>query len=103
MQSHLESRLDVVREAHPFTPALLDRLGKWIMTAPEEKLYRINPLKWAAQNGVDENVALDLFLHATQAGVFDMVWSVLCTQCGMLITTPGGLRAMSRNKRQCRL
>ncbi len=103
MQSSLESRLDVLHEARLFPPVLIERLGKWVATGPEEELYRISPLQWAKQNGVEENLVIDLFLHATKAGIFDIVWSVLCTQCGLLITSPGGLKAMSRGKRHCRL
>jgi Family of unknown function (DUF5939) len=103
MESQLESRLDIVRETLLFPPGLVDRLGSWIASAPEEELYRINILRWAAQMGSDEKLVLDLFLHATTAGIVDMVWSTLCTQCGLLITSPGGLRHMSRAKRHCRL
>jgi hypothetical protein len=103
MPSNLEARLDILRGSKSFPPVLIDRLGNWVATAPEEQLYRINPLKWAKKNAVDENLTIDLFLYATNAGIFDMVWSVLCTQCGLLITSPGGLKAMSRGKRQCRL
>jgi hypothetical protein len=103
MISNLEARLDVVRESQTFPPVLLDRLAKWIETAEERHLYRINPLKWAAANQVDEEVAINLFLHATNAGIFDLVWAVLCTQCSLQITTPGGLRAFSKVKRHCRL
>ncbi len=103
MLANLESRLQMVREAQAFSPGLLERLARWIESAQEADLYRINPLTWAADNHVDENVVIDLFLHATNAGIFDLVWSVLCTQCGLLITTPGGLRAFSRVQRDCRL
>jgi hypothetical protein len=103
MTSLLDSRLDIVREAQKFPPGLLERLEKWVESAPEEQLFRANPLRWAKQNAVDENLVIDLFLHATQAGIFDMQWSVLCTQCGLLVNTQGGLRAMSRGKRHCRL
>ena len=103
MIANLEARLDVVRESQSFPPVLLERLARWIETAPEQRLYRINPLRWAADNQVDEELAIDLFLHATNAGIFDLVWAVLCTQCGLQITSPGGLRAFSRVKRHCRL
>ena len=103
MHVQLDSRLDVLREANLFPPGLIDRFGRWIATAPDEKVYRINPLAWAREMEADEPLVVDLFLHATRAGIVDMVWSVLCTQCGMLVTTPGGLRAMARGKRHCRL
>jgi hypothetical protein len=103
MQRHLESRLDLLRETHLFPPGLLDRFGKWLTSAPDEQLYRINALRWASQVGADENLVIDLFLHATKTGIVDMVWAVLCTQCGIHVNSQGGLRAMSKGKRHCRL
>lgn len=103
MNSPLDARLDVVRATNLFPPGLLDRFGKWLATAPESDVFRVNPLSWARRNAVDENLVVDMFLHATHAGLVDMLWSVLCTQCAMLVTSPGGLRAMSRGKRHCRL
>lgn len=103
MQETLYSRLQLVREAHAFPPQLLNRLAQWIEKAREEELYRINVLRWAKTHDVDETLAIELFLHCAKAGIFELVWSVLCTQCGLLITTPGGLRAFSRTRRNCRL
>ena len=103
MNGQLESRLDVLSGTNLFPPGLLQRLGTWLATAPEKEVYRINAVGWAKQNQASEDLVIDMFLHATRAGLVDMVWSVLCTQCGMLVTSPGGLRAMSRGKRHCRL
>ena len=103
MLANLESRLQLVREAQAFPPVLLERLARWIESAEEADLYRINPLIWAGENHVDESVVIALFLYATNAGIFELVWSVLCTQCGLLINTPGGLRSFSRVQRICRL
>ena len=103
MSEALENRLQLVRDTNLFPPGLVVRLGNWIETAEEQDLYRINPLTWAAARQADENLVIDLFLHAARAGIFDLVWSVLCTQCGMLITTPGGLRSMRKTQRHCRL
>jgi hypothetical protein len=103
MSNLLDARMDIVREEKKFPPVLLERLETWIKTAPEEAVYRINPLRWAKQNAVDEDLVIDLYLHAARAGIFDILWSVLCTQCGLLVNTQGGLRAMSRGRRHCRL
>lgn len=103
MNSALESRLELVGQGHGFPSRLLERLGRWVETAPEERLYRINPLRWAEEQQADEKLVVDLFLHAAKAGIFDLVWSVLCTQCGMLINTPGGLRALAHTQRHCKL
>jgi len=100
---NLESRLQLVRDTRLFPPMLVERLRRFIETAEERELYRVNPLAWAASQQADENLVIDLFLHAAAAGLFELIWNMLCTQCGMVITTPGGLRAFSKTQRHCRL
>jgi hypothetical protein len=103
MNPVLESRLELLAQGQAFPSRLMERLGQWVETAPEDRLYRINPLRWAQEQQADENLVVDMFLHAAKAGIFDLVWSVLCTQCGILINTPGGLRALAHTQKHCKL
>jgi len=43
-----------------------------IRSAPDEALFRINPIPLAVERGVAENEAINLFLHATLAGLVEM-------------------------------
>ena len=40
----------------------------------DEELYRINPIQFATEKSIVEAEAIDLFLHACVAGLFDMDW-----------------------------
>ena len=89
-------------KAREFSPGLVERFGRWVQTADDADVYRVNPIAWAEQHGVSEDEAIDLMLHATRSGILELAWGVICPSCGMLITTPGGLRALGPNP-HCRL
>ena len=88
------ARLEAVRDASGFDKALLDTFAQFIRTAPDEDLFRTNPYRYAAQTGISEQQAIDLFLYATHAGILEFNWGVLCPNCYAFVTSPGGLRAI---------
>jgi class 3 adenylate cyclase len=94
MNDDLQMRLDLIARNHEFPDGVLETFAKWIRTADDPDLFKVGVVQWAKTNDVDEDVALDLFLHATKAGILEMSWGVLCPKCGMLVTTPGGLKAL---------
>jgi hypothetical protein len=53
-----------------------------IRSGEDDALFRINPIKFAADKGIAEAGAIDLFLHATAEGLFEMNWMQLCPRCG---------------------
>src|SRR5262249_53061962 len=82
-------------DPHPLS-ALLGKSGaadgataleRLVREAPDGRLNRINVLDFARREGLDEQRAITTFLHATQVGLLDMSWNVLCPCCG------GGLDA----------
>jgi class 3 adenylate cyclase len=97
MNDDLQMRLDLVARNHKFPDGLVERFGQWVRTADDPELFRIGVPHWAEDQGVEEDVALDLFLHATKAGIVEMTWGALCPSCGMMLTTPGGLKALSHD------
>lgn len=92
--SSLEARLDAVRKASSLSGALIDRLGAHLRSASDEDLFRMNPLAWAAANEATERESIDLFLHATRAGLLDFAWGIVCPGCAAFIQTSAGLRAV---------
>ncbi len=96
--TNLQARLDAVRRMGDFEPAVIERFANFIEQGPEEELFRTNPVRYAAKHGVSEARAIDLFLYATHAGLFDLSWGVICGGCGAFLTTPEGLKALSAEK-----
>ncbi|MSP63467.1 MAG: adenylate/guanylate cyclase domain-containing protein [Myxococcales bacterium] len=97
--SALSSRLDAVRSAGGFAPEVVSDFAAFLSAAPDEELFRISPLRYAAARGQGEREALDLFLHATHAGLCDFTWGVLCPGCVAFLTTGGGLRSLAERRR----
>jgi class 3 adenylate cyclase len=91
----LEPRLKAIASAGEFENGLMTQFGQWIRNAPDEALFRVNVLAWAQRHGIEERLALDLFLHAASAGVFDISWGVICPNCAILITALGGLKTIN--------
>jgi len=96
----LQSRLAAVRNAGRFDADVVGGLARYIAEAPDEKLFRMNPYRYAAEVGIAERDAVDLFLHAAHAGVVEFSWGVLCPACGSFITTDHALRALN-DERVC--
>jgi len=99
---NLQRRLDLVARDSKVDPSLLTHFGQWVRSATDEELFKIDVLDWAEKHKTSVDGALDLFLHAARAGIMEMSWGVICPFCGMLVTTPGGLRALGPNP-HCRL
>jgi class 3 adenylate cyclase len=98
--SDLDLRLDVLRARDDLRGADLDAFKAFLTSAPDEALFRMSPLRYAAAQGVGEQEAIDLFLHAAHAGILEFAWGVLCPGCLAFLTSPSGLRSLHQ-KRHC--
>ena len=99
--SDLAPRLAALRGKDEIAPGLLDDLKVFLERASDEELFRMSPLRYAAAHQIPEQQAIDLFLHATHAGILEFAWGVLCPGCMAFLTTPGGLRGIQ--KKRCQL
>src|SRR5262245_34417591 len=94
--SDLDPRIAALRAREALPGAVIDAFAAYLTGAPDEGLFRMSPLRYAASRGISEQEAIDLFLHATHAGILEFAWGVLCPGCMGFLTTPGGLRALHR-------
>jgi class 3 adenylate cyclase len=99
---NLKRRIELVERDSKVSPALLAHFADWVRSATDDELFKVDVLMWAEAHQIPQDEALDLFLHAARAGIFEMSWGVICPFCGMLVTTPGGLKALGPNP-HCRL
>jgi class 3 adenylate cyclase len=81
----LDEAMAKVERVRAWSPRVTSKLEHHVRTAPDEELFRVNPLQWASGRGVDENEAIDLFLHSAKAGLFYMDWNVICPCCGKVM------------------
>ena len=77
----LEQRLAALESARSWSPRVVSKLESLIRSVDDYDLFRINPLLYAAAQGIDEPESIDLFLHATNVGLFDLDWLIVCGSC----------------------
>jgi class 3 adenylate cyclase len=95
----LDERLARLEATRPWSPRVVSRLEGLIRTDDDAALFRINPLTFASQRGLDEGEAIDLFLHATALGLFEMDWLLICPRCACAVESFARLRAVLRRFR----
>ncbi len=61
--------------------ALVERLSAYVSSADDLSVQKMRPYAIADQWAADRRETLDLFLHATRAGMLDFSWEVLCPHC----------------------
>src|SRR2546421_6764932 len=81
----------------------VDAVEQLVRDAPDHKLCRINALDFSSEHGLDEERAIAAFLHATQMGLFELSWNVLCPACGGVLNTHATLRTVKREEYVCEL
>lgn len=101
-ESALEERLARLEAAKSWSPRIVSRLEMLIRSAPDEAVFRINPIRFAAERGIAETEAVDLFLHATLAGLVEMDWLLYCPLCSDVVASFRSLRAV-HNRFHCHL
>jgi class 3 adenylate cyclase len=95
----LDERLARLEAARPWSPRVVSRLEALIRTDDDAVLFRINPFTFASQRGLGEGEAIDLFLHATALGLFEMDWLLICPRCACAVESFARLRAVLRRFR----
>ena len=90
----LEGKMTEIEQARSWSPRVISKFEALIRSGDDLSLYRINPLAFGRDRGITEAESIDLFLHATRNGLFDMSWDVVCPQSGMVLESFGALRTL---------
>jgi class 3 adenylate cyclase len=99
--SEIEALFSVLRKsASGDSVAAIERT---VRDAHDRELCRINVLDFAAEHGLDEELAIAAFLHAARLGLLDLSWSVLCPGCGGVLDASATLKTVNREKYDCEL
>ena len=95
--------LSLLRDVTDVDPAAIDAIETLVAKGPDHHLCRINPLAFAARNGLDEERSIAAFLHAAQVGMFDVSWNVLCPGCGGVLDSNTTLKTVQKDEYVCSL
>jgi class 3 adenylate cyclase len=90
----LESKMTEIEQVRSWSPRVISKFETLIRSGDDLSLFRVNPLAFARDRGVAESESIDLFLHATRSGLFEMSWDVVCPQSGMVLDSFGALRTL---------
>ncbi|MBB2713200.1 adenylate/guanylate cyclase domain-containing protein [Rhizobium sophoriradicis] len=90
----LDSKMTEMELARSWSPRVISKFESLIRSGDDFSLYRINPLAFARDHAISEAESIDLFLHATRSGLFEMSWDVVCPQSGMVLDSFGALRML---------
>src|SRR6267143_1481728 len=77
----LRQRLTELGSIASWAPHILLGLERFIRTAGDYDLFRVNPIQYATANGLDEADGIELFVHAAKVGLFEMQWLLICAYC----------------------
>ena len=72
-----------------------------VRSGADEELARINPLALASARGLDEEKVIAALLHATQLGLLEMSWNVLCPSCGGVLDANATLKSVRHEDYHC--
>jgi class 3 adenylate cyclase len=90
----LEEGLVALEAAKSWSPRVVSRLEMLMRSGTDEELYRVNPIQFATEKSIAEAEAIDLFLHACVAGLFDMDWMLVRPMCSDVVESFQSLRKL---------
>ncbi|TAL37032.1 MAG: adenylate/guanylate cyclase domain-containing protein [Spirochaetes bacterium] len=90
----LDQKLAELEKSRAWSPRLVSKLESLIRSPDEEQLFRINPLQFAKERNISESESIDLFLHASNSGLFQINWELVCPQCGDHINSFSHLQSL---------
>jgi hypothetical protein len=79
----LSQRLRALGSARSWAANVLPELERFIRTADDYDLFRVNPIGYHDHRPADlsEADAIELFVHAAKAGLFELDWLLICAYC----------------------
>jgi hypothetical protein len=80
-ESLLSQRLGALGSARSWATNVLPELERFIRTAEDYDLFRINPIQYGGAVELSEADAIELFVNAAKVGLFEMDWLLICAYC----------------------
>ena len=99
--SDIQAQFSVLKQTAD--PAVAEAILRLIRDGEDHELNRVNVLDFAKRTGLDEERVISGFLHASQLGLFDMNWNVLCPGCGGVLDAHSSLKSLRHDDYHCGL
>lgn len=72
-----------------------DRLGEYLMSAPDQSVTKIRPIALAQQLELEEATVIDTCLSAVVHGLLKIQWDILCPTCRVAADTRDSLKQLT--------
>src|ERR1700739_1502726 len=99
--SDIKSQFSVLKQTAD--RAVADAIARLIEDGEDHELNRINALDFSKRTGLDEEKVISGFLHASQLGLFDLAWNVLCPGCSGVLDVHDTLKSLRNEDYHCGL
>ena len=99
--SDIQAQIAVLKQTAD--SAVADAITRLIENGRDHDLNRINLLDFSTRTGLDEELTISGFLHASRLGLFDLTWNVLCPGCGGVLDAHATLKSLRPDDYHCGL
>src|SRR5882757_6993720 len=99
--SEIQAQISVLKQTAD--AAVADAIARLIDEGEDHELNRINVLDFSKRAGLDEELAISGFLHASRLGLFELTWNVLCPGCSGVLDAHSTLKSLRHDDYQCGL
>ena len=90
----LDDALAALEMARTWSARVISKLESHLRSDEDKPLFRINPLTFASDKNIPEGETIDLFLHATAVGLFEMSWMLVCPLCSCVVESFHSLKGV---------
>jgi class 3 adenylate cyclase len=94
-ERYFDEKLAELEKLRAWSPRVVSKLESFLRTGDDWAVFRTNAYAFAAERGISEEEAVDLFLLAAKVGLVQMSWSLLCGGCGAAVESFSTLRHVS--------
>lgn len=103
MPNSLSTKFEMISAFQVFADKapLLARVRQALELASDEDLFRVNPLRFARQQGLPEAFTVDFFVHASKVGLFDFQWNIICPGCGGIEHSKSSISGIDQASYHC--
>ncbi len=102
-ESILQQKIQSLLQYPTLNQESVKKVGDILKTLDEWRLFRINPLRFAKQHSLNDNDSIDVFVHGTKIGLFDLSYNMLCPACHGIVHNYHSLGELENNSRYCAL
>jgi class 3 adenylate cyclase len=77
------------------------RFNQHLQALPASRAARINPYEFADMARIDRERTIDLFVHCTKLGLFDLEWGMVCPLCGAIVRSVAKIDLLAEDAVHC--